>query len=86
MKLRVVGAVISALLASSVLTPCSDSTAPKPTLVWTAVPSGTTNNLRGVWGTSASDVWVVGDQTILHYDGVSWSPVTAAAAHVLHDV
>lgn len=29
--------------------------------------------LRGVWASSPSDVWVVGDQsTILHYDGFTW--------------
>ena len=29
--------------------------------------------LFGVWGTSPSDVFAVGDGTILHYDGSSWS-------------
>jgi hypothetical protein len=34
---------------------------------WSSVSSGTTRFLFGVWGTSASDVWVVGDVgTILH--------------------
>jgi len=28
---------------------------------------------NGVWGTSADDVWVVGDDALLHFDGVTWS-------------
>ena len=36
-------------------------------------------DLRGVWGSSARDVWAVGGNgwgrgTILHWDGASWSP------------
>jgi len=37
---------------------------------WNAMTSGTTNNLRGIWGSSSSDIdiFVVGDWgTILHY-------------------
>jgi uncharacterized protein YjbI with pentapeptide repeats len=34
---------------------------------WTAEASGTSQSLRAVWGTSAHDVWVVGDAgTLLH--------------------
>ncbi len=43
---------------------------------WTALPSGTTHNLRGVWGASASDVWAVGEAgTVLHFTGSTWDPV-----------
>ena len=37
--------------------------------------SGTTANLNGVWGSSGSDVFAVGDgdNTVLHYDGSSWT-------------
>jgi hypothetical protein len=36
------------------------------------MPSGTTNILLGVWGSSSSDVFAVGDKgTILHYDGTT---------------
>ena len=32
--------------------------------------------LRGVWGSSAKDIWSVGNHgTILHYDGAGWSDV-----------
>jgi hypothetical protein len=35
----------------------------------------TTNGLRGVWGSSAEDVWVVGAAgTVLHFDGEAWTP------------
>ena len=41
---------------------------------WSAVSSGTTDDLIGLWGSSATDVWAVGySGTILHWDGNSWS-------------
>jgi hypothetical protein len=46
---------------------------------WFAMESGTTYELRGVWGSSGADVFVVGiGGVILHYDGNaegSWSPM-----------
>ena len=37
---------------------------------WTPMESGTTLELRGVWGSSATDVFAVGvGGIILHYDG-----------------
>jgi hypothetical protein len=40
--------------------------------------SGTTNFLRGVWGSSSSDIFAVGwVETILHYDGHKWIPMIA---------
>ena len=43
---------------------------------WRQMYSGTTTQLWDVWGSSPSDVFVVGDNsTILHYDGTSWSPM-----------
>jgi len=40
---------------------------------WSA-PTPQGNDLGGVWSTSASDVWSVGDLgTILHWDGATWS-------------
>jgi len=50
-------------LAPLLLTGCGgDSSGPTPPvqLVWSSVASGTTQNIHGVWGTSASDVWAVG--------------------------
>jgi hypothetical protein len=36
--------------------------------------------MQGVWGSSASDVYVVGDSgTVIHYNGVSWSTVASGA-------
>ena len=44
------------------------------TAEWSAMISGTTNNLNGVWGSSGSDVFAVGNGgNILHYDGTTWS-------------
>ncbi len=44
---------------------------------WTAVPSGTTRDLEGAWGGSASDFWAVGRSgTILRQNGAGWSTVT----------
>lgn len=35
--------------------------------------SGTTQNLRGVWGRSANEVWAVGaGGTLLKWDGATW--------------
>ena len=48
---------------------------------WTAVDSGTTEDLWGIWGATPDDVWAVGGSgfddataTLLHFDGTQWSP------------
>jgi hypothetical protein len=41
------------------------------------LPEG--NSLLGIWGTSPTDVWAVGD-AILHWDGRAWGYVTRARA------
>ncbi len=52
---------------------------------WTAMSTGTTEDLWGVWGSAPDDIWVVGgnvgqgEPTILHYNGASFSAVTAPA-------
>lgn len=43
---------------------------------WTQMQSGTFVNLFDVWGTGPNDVWAVGRRTLLHYDGVTWTPTT----------
>ena len=54
---------------------------------WKAVSSPTDNNLRPVWGTSASNVYAVGDSGIvLHYDGVDWSLASTLTDGRLTDV
>jgi hypothetical protein len=52
-----------------------------PALTWQTMQSGTDFNLQGVWGSSGSDVFAVGqnpdsrsgESAIFHYDGQSWS-------------
>lgn len=46
---------------------------------WEVVPPVTSEALRAIWGTSATNIWAVGDNgTILHFDGVAWTPSPAA--------
>jgi len=45
------------------------------------------HNLRGVWGSGASDVYAVGHGgTILHYNGTSWSSQTSGTTNNLYGV
>jgi hypothetical protein len=54
---------------------------------WTAMSSGTTQNLRGVWAASSSNVWAVGlGGTILRFNGTSWSTVTGVTTSDLDAV
>jgi hypothetical protein len=80
MKIRVARVLIQVALSPLIFSACNDSTAPGPGLAWSIVPSGTVKELDGVWGTSASNVWAVGDETILHYDGATWSTVAGGSA------
>ncbi len=67
---------------------CGDS----PTGQWAPLTSGTSRQLTGVWGSSASDVFAVGESLeevesgILHYDGQAWSEQLATANLVLRAV
>ncbi|MBI4421209.1 MAG: fibronectin type III domain-containing protein, partial [Gemmatimonadetes bacterium] len=56
-----------------------------PVSSWGAMASGFgTANIRGVWGTSPSNVYVVGEQgAIRRYDGSSWSTITSGATITL---
>jgi hypothetical protein len=83
MKIRVARALIQVALCPLIFAACNDSTGPNPNLAWSIVPSGTVNELDGVWGTSASNVWAVGYETILHYDGATWSTVVGGSGSVL---
>ncbi len=40
---------------------------------WNVEASPTSSNLRGVSGTDSDDVFAVGENVALHFDGVSWS-------------
>jgi len=54
---------------------------------WYEMESGTTNTLHGVWGSSATDVFAVGNYgTILHYNGSTWSPMSSGTTNTLHGV
>ena len=54
---------------------CSSSCS--STASWSSVTSGTSWNLRDVYGFSKTDVWAVGyNGTVLHYDGTSWKTHT----------
>jgi hypothetical protein len=51
---------------------------------WQPVASSTVNNLNGIWGSGATDVWAVaggiggaGAFNLIHWDGNAWSPVFA---------
>ena len=61
---------------------------PPQALTWTREAQGvTTANLFGVWGSSATDVFVVGESgTILHYDGVGWIKQASGTTARLRDV
>ncbi len=51
------------------------------TIVWSSIPMDT---LRGVWGTSASDVWAVGYHGVLkHFNGTSWTSFTSGTTEPL---
>ncbi|MCP4346651.1 MAG: choice-of-anchor D domain-containing protein [Desulfobacterales bacterium] len=43
-------------------------------LCWTRQnPLPHDNNLRGIWGSSESDIFAAGDSVIMHYNGSSWT-------------
>ncbi|MEM6790778.1 MAG: hypothetical protein AAF928_00695 [Myxococcota bacterium] len=41
---------------------------------WSRATSGVENNLEAVWGHAANDVYAVGEEVVLHFDGATWSP------------
>ena len=54
---------------------------------WTEMISGTNDRVWGVWGTSSSDVFAVGNYgTILHYDGSTWSEMSSGTTEYLCSV
>jgi hypothetical protein len=58
---------------------------PNPT--WTAIPTATTNILRGVWDAAGGDVYAVGDGgAIEHWNGVRWSTLASPVTTTLHAV
>ena len=55
--------------------------------VWNRQIIASTFQLRSVWGTTAADVFAVGDGgTIMHFDGAMWTPVTSPTQNQLRGV
>ena len=70
------------------LSSCDDNTIKPPSgpdpVNWIQMESGTTENLRDIWGRDANDMFAVGDNgTVLHYDGTGW---TRLATHLTTDL
>ena len=54
---------------------------------WSAQTSNTTNDLYGVWAVGASEVYAVGEnETLLSYDGTSWSVEHSAGTAIWYDL
>ncbi|MFC1978742.1 WD40/YVTN/BNR-like repeat-containing protein [Chloroflexota bacterium] len=54
---------------------------------WSAMTSCTDVSLWGMWGSSSSDVFAVGDSgTIIHYDGSSWSSMESGTTADLRGI
>lgn len=47
---------------------------------WSKIESGTLNNLKGIWGSSATDIFAVGGNGIaLHYNGTNWEDLSVGS-------
>ncbi len=58
-----------------------------PVTLWNAVSGGAAQWLEAVWGTSASEVYVVGSAgTIVRYNGAVWSAMTSGTTQMLEGV
>src|SRR5207302_458891 len=54
---------------------------------WSSMSIPTTNVLHDIWGTSATDVFAVGENgTILHFDGLAWSTMPSGSTANLASV
>jgi hypothetical protein len=53
---------------------------------WKLYPGLTQQSLRAIHGTSKDDVWVVGENTVLHWNGTEWSVPVKDAAETFIDV
>ncbi|MBN2108844.1 MAG: hypothetical protein JW832_15565 [Deltaproteobacteria bacterium] len=74
------------LVAAAVLV-ASISSVPVQAQTWQPMTSGTTNGLNGIWGSSGSDVFAVGDGgVVVHYDGSAWSPMSSGTTATLRGV
>jgi hypothetical protein len=76
-----------AILLSSVFPIITSPSPVSAADAWSAMNSGTANNLNAVWGSSCRDVFAVGDSgTILHYNGTTWSTMISGTSADLYGV
>lgn len=83
-RARFVRNVVLACVAAIISGSCKDSVAPPDPaadLVWTAVPS-IGAKLVGISGTGPANIWAVGDDAILHYDGTTWTIIDTGTGFV----
>ncbi|KPA14027.1 protein containing DUF1566 [Candidatus Magnetomorum sp. HK-1] len=56
-------------------------------IIWNHMESTSHSWLNHVWGTSSTNVFVVGNESlILHYDGSNWSSMTRTTQNNLHNI
>ena len=83
-KISIVTLVVLSLL---LVVPLSSLVSASDGSLWSPMTSNTENPLYGVWGSSATDVFAVGqgngNGTILHYNGSTWSAMTIGTTNVL---
>ena len=54
---------------------------------WSSMTSNTTNNLKGVWGSSGTNVYAAGEEgVIVHYNGTNWSDMTSNTSNGLNAI
>lgn len=46
---------------------------------WSKMDTGITENLRSIWGASATDVFTISNDVILHYDGNVWTTMNSGS-------
>ena len=52
---------------------------------WTALATGSSSQLRTVWGSAPNDVWAAGEGgALLHYDGTGWTPMASGVTGTIH--
>jgi uncharacterized ubiquitin-like protein YukD len=74
MKIQYYHRIVLSLIVSVTAMIMSESVASAAPKAWVEMSSGTDKSLNGIWGTSATDIFVVGSSgTILHYGGTSWT-------------
>jgi photosystem II stability/assembly factor-like uncharacterized protein len=72
MKIQYYHRIVLSLIVSVTAMIMSESVASAAPKAWVEMSSGTDKSLNGIWGTSATDIFVVGSSgTILHYGGTS---------------